>query len=129
MKSTNLRFWKVKFFTTIFVLFTACSVSAFGLGDLGSMLGGGGGGSDMSGTQDKLTASLQKSLMHLTRSQKIMFQALERDKDVQLCDKVLEGLQSEDFGTKDSIDKVYESSSKLTAAQSDVIAKKAGSWC
>ena len=124
MKYTNLRFWKVKFFTTIFVLFTACSVSAFGLGDLGGMLGGGGGGSDMSGTQDKLTASLQKSLIHLTRSQKIMFQALERDQDVQLCDKVLEGLQSEDFGTKDSIDKVYESSAKLTAAQAEEVARK-----
>ena len=125
MKYANLKFWKVKFFTTIFVLFTACSVSAFGLGDIGGMLGGGGGGSGMSGTHDNLTASLQKSLTHLTMSQKIIFQALDMDVEAQVAGKLLEGLKNEDFGTKDSIDKVYESSAKLTAAQSDVIAKKA----
>ena len=114
---------KVKIITILSIVLMAGYVHAIGFGDIaGGLLGG--GGSDLSGSQDTLTASLNKSLTDLTTSQKIMGQALKRDKDVQLADKILEGLKSEDFGTKDSIDKVMESSSKLTEAQAEQIAKK-----
>ena len=114
---------KIKIITILSVILMAGYVHAIGFGDIaGGLLGG--GGSDLSGSQDTLTASLNKTLTDLTTSQKIMFQALKKDKQVQLCDKVLEGLKSEDFGTKDSIDKVMESSSKLTEAQAEQIAKK-----
>ena len=116
---------KVKIITILSVFLMAGYVHAIGFGDIaGGVLGGGGDGPDLSGSQDTLTASLNKSLTDLTTSQKIMAQALKRDEDVQLADKILEGLKSEDFGTKDSIDKAYESSSKLTEAQAEQIAKK-----
>ena len=114
---------KVNIITILSVFLMAGYVHAIGFGDIaGGLLGG--GGSDFSGSQDTLTASLNKSLTDLTTSQKIMAQALKRDEDVQLADKILEGLKSEDFGTKDGIDKVMESSSKLTEAQAEQIAKK-----
>jgi len=114
---------KVKIITILSVFLMAGYVHAIGFGDI---VGGltGGDGPDLSGSQDTLTASLNKSLTDLTTSQKIMAQALKRDEDVQLADKILEGLKSEDFGTKDGIDKVMESSSKLTEAQTEQIAKK-----
>ena len=114
---------KIKIITILSIVLMAGYVHAIGFGDIaGGLLGG--GGSDLSGSQDTLTASLNQTLTDLTTSQKIMFQALKKDEKVQLCDRVLEGLKSEDFGTKDSIDKVMESSSKLTEAQAEQIAKK-----
>ena len=114
---------KVKIITILSIVLMAGYVHAIGFGDIaGGLLGG--GGSDLSGSQDTLTASLNQTLTDLTTSQKIMFQALKKDEKVQLCDKVLEGLGNVDFGTKDSIDKVMESSSKLTEAQAEIIAKK-----
>ncbi len=114
---------KVKIITILSIVLMAGYVHAIGFGDIaGGLLGG--GGSDLSGSQDTLTASLNKTLTDLTTSQKIMFKALDQDKQVQLCDKVLEGLANKDFGTKDSIDKVMESSSKITEAQAKIIAKK-----
>ena len=116
---------KVKIITMLSVFLMAGYVHAIGFGDIaGGVLGGGGDGPDLSGSQDTLTASLNKSLTDLTTSQKIMGKALKRDQDVQLADKILEGLKNEDFGTKDGIDKVMESSSKLTEAQAEQIAKK-----
>jgi hypothetical protein len=114
---------KIKIITILSIVLMAGYVHAIGFGDIaGGLLGG--GGSDLSGSQDTLTASLNQTLTDLTTSQKIMFKALDQDKQVQLCDKVLEGLANKDFGTKDSIDKVMESSSKLTEAQAEIIAKK-----
>jgi hypothetical protein len=114
---------KIKIITILSIVLMAGYVHAIGFGDIaGGLLGG--GGSDLSGSQDTLTASLNQTLTDLTKSQKIMFKALDQDKQVQLCDKVLEGLGNVDFGTKDSIDKVMESSSKLTEAQAEIIAKK-----
>jgi hypothetical protein len=114
---------KIKIITILSIVLMAGYVHAIGFGDIaGGLLGG--GGSDLSGSQDTLTASLNQTLTDLTTSQKIMFKALDQDKQVQLCDKVLEGLGNVDFGTKDSIDKVMESSSKLTEAQAEQIAKK-----
>jgi hypothetical protein len=118
-----LKKFKVKIITILSVLLIAGYVHAFGLGDLTSVLTG-GGGPDHSESQNTLTASLNKTLTDLTTSQKIMGKALKRDQDVQLADKILEGLKNEDFGTKDSIDKVMESSSKLTEAQTEQISKK-----
>ena len=114
---------KVKIITILSIVLMAGYVHAIGFGDIaGGLLGG--GGADLSGSQGTLTASLNQTLTDLTTSQKIMFQALKKDEKVQLCDKVLEGLKSEDFGTTDSIDKVMESSSKLTEAQAEQMAKK-----
>ncbi len=114
---------KIKIITILSIVLMAGYVHAIGFGDIaGGLLGG--GGSDLSGSQDTLTASLNQTLTDLTTSQKIMFKALDQDKQVQLCDKVLEGLANKDFGTKDSIDKVMESSSKITEAQAKIIAKK-----
>lgn len=116
---------KVKIITIFSVFLFAGYVHAIGFGDIaGGLLGGGGDTPDLSGSQDALTASLKKSLIDLTTSQKIMAKALKRDQDVQLADEILKGLKSEDFGTKDGIDKVMESSSKLTKEQNEIMAKK-----
>ena len=73
MKYANLGLWKIKFFTTIFVLFTACPVFAIGFGDIGGLLGG--GGPDLSGKQTELTGSLRSALINLTQSQILMAKA------------------------------------------------------
>ena len=116
---------KVNIITILSVFLIAGYAHAFGLGDLtGAVTGGGGDGPDLTKSQDTITASLKNSLINLTKSQKIMFQALDKDTEVQLAEKVLVGLENKDFGTTDNIDKVMESSSKLTKTQAEYMAKK-----
>ena len=119
MKYANLGLWKIKFFTTIFVLFTACSVYAFGLGDIGSMLGG--GGPDLSGKQSALTGALRSALINLSKSQVIMAKALGLDEQAMLAEQNVKSMEAGDMGTKDEIEKALE----VSASVQEEIAKEA----
>ena len=122
MKYANLGLWKVKFFTTIFVLFTTCSVHAFGLGDIGGMLGG--GGPDLSGKQTALTGSLRSALINLGKSQAIMAKALGLDEQVMLAENNVKGLEAGDLGTSDEVEKSIETSASVQDAITAETAKK-----
>ena len=119
MKYANLGLWKVKFFTTIFVLFTACSVYAIGFGDIGSMLGG--GGPDLSGKQSELTGSLRSALINLAKSQAIMAKALGLDEQVMLAEQNVKNMEAGDMGTKAEVEKSIE----ISASVQEGIAKEA----
>jgi hypothetical protein len=122
MKYANLGLWKVKFFTTIFVLFTACSVYAFGLGDIGSMLGG--GGPDLSGKQTELTGSLRSALINLGKSQVIMAKALGLDEQVMLAEQNVKNMEAGDMGTSDEVEKSIEISASVQEEIAKETAKK-----
>ena len=119
MKYANLSLWKIKFFTTIFVLFTACSVYAFGLGDIGSMLGG--GGPDLSGKQSELTGALRGALINLSKSQVIMAKALGLDEQAMLAEQNVKSMEAGDMGTKAEVEKALE----ISASVQEEIAKEA----
>jgi len=123
MKYANLGLWKVKFFTTIFVLFTACPVFAIGFGDIGGMLGG--GGPDLSGKQTELTGSLRSALINLGKSQAIMAKALGLDEQVMLAENNVKGLEAGDLGTSDEVEKSIETSASVQEAIAAETAKKA----
>ena len=122
MKYANLGLWKVKFFTTIFVLFTACPVFAIGFGDIGGLLGG--GGPDLSGKQTELTGSLRSALINLGKSQAIMAKALGLDEQVMLAENNVKGLEAGDLGTKDEVEKSIETSASVQDAIAAETAKK-----
>ena len=122
MKYANFDLWKVKFFTTIFVLFTACSVHAIGFGDVGGMLGG--GGPDLSGKQTELTGSLRSALINLGKSQAIMAKALGLDEQVMLAENNVKGLEAGDLGTSDEVEKSIETSASVQEAIAAETAKK-----
>ncbi len=122
MKYANLGLWKVKFFTTIFVLFTTCSVYAFGLGDIGGMLGG--GGPDFSGDQKKLTGSLRSALINLAKSQAIMAKALGLDEQAMLAEQNAKNMEAGDMGTKAEVEKSIEISASVQEEIAKETAKK-----
>ena len=122
MKCSNLGFWKVKFFTTIFVLFTTCSVYAIGFGDIGGLLGG--GAPDLSGKQTSLTGSLRSALINLSKSQAIMAMALGLDEQVMLAENNVKGLEAGDLGTSDEVEKSIETSASVQDAIAAETAKK-----
>ena len=123
MKYANLGLWKVKFFTTIFVLFTACPVYAIGFGDIGGMLGGvlGGDGPDFSGKQTELTGSLRSALINLGKSQVIMAKALGLDQLAMLAEQNVKNMEAGDMGTKAEVEKAIE----ISASTQEEIAKEA----
>ena len=123
MKYANLSLWKVKFFTTIFILFTTCSVYAIGFGDIGGLLGG--GGPDLSGKQTALTGSLRSALINLGKSQAIMAKALGLDEQVMLAENNVKGLEAGDLGTSDEVEKSIETSASVQEAIAAETAKKA----
>ena len=122
MKYANLGLWKVKFFTTIFVLCTACPVFAIGFGDIGGLLGG--GGPDLSGKQTELTGSLRSALINLGKSQAIMAKALGLDEQVMLAENNVKGLEAGDLGTSDEVEKSIETSASVQEAIAAETAKK-----
>ena len=122
MKYANLSLWKVKFFTTIFILFTTCSVYAIGFGDIGGLLGG--GGPDLSGKQTELTGSLRSALINLAKSQAIMAKALGLDEQVMLAENNVKGLEAGDLGTSDEVEKSIETSASVQDAIAAETAKK-----
>ena len=122
MKCSNLGLWKVKFFTTIFVLFTACPVFAIGFGDIGGMLGG--GGPDLSGKQSELTGSLRSALINLAKSQAIMAKALGLDEQVMLAEQNVKNMEAGDMGTSDEVEKSIEISASVQEEIAKETAKK-----
>ncbi len=122
MKYASLSLWKVKFFTTIFILFTTCSVHAFGLGDIGGMLGG--GGPDLGGKQTELTGSLRSALINLSKSQVLMAKAMGLDEQVMLAENNVKGLEAGDLGTSDEVEKSIETSASVQEAIAAETAKK-----
>ena len=122
MKYANLGLWKVKFFTTIFVLFTACSVYAIGFGDIGGMLGG--GGPDLSGKQSELTGSLRSALINLAKSQAIMAKALGLDEQAMLAEQNAKNMEAGDMGTKAEVEKSIEISASVQEEIAKETAKK-----
>ena len=122
MKYANLGLWKIKFFTTIFVLFTACPVYAIGFGDIGGMLGG--GGPDLSGKQSELTGSLRSALINLAKSQIIMAKALGLDEQVMLAEQNVKNMEAGDMGTSAEVEKSIEISASVQEEIAKETAKK-----
>ena len=116
--------WKTKVFSILFALFTAVSVSAIGFGDIGGMLGGGGGGPDLTGTQTELTGSLKEALINLGKSQALMAKAMGLDEQAMLAEKNVKALEAGDLGTKDEVEKTIETSASVQDAIAKESAKK-----
>lgn len=123
MKNIRIKTLKIKFFTILFGLFSACSVYAFGLGDLGNALSG-GSGPDLTGTQTELTGSLKQALIDLSKSQALMAKAMGLDEQAMLAEKNQEGLKSGDMGAKDEIEKRIETAASVQEAIAKESAKK-----
>ena len=123
MKYTNLGFWKLKFLTVLLLLFTAYSVQAIGLGDLGGMLGG-GGTPDFSGKQTELTGSLRTALINLGKSQVLMAKALGLDEQAILAEQNVKNMESGDMGTKAEVEKSIEVSASVQEEIAKETAKK-----
>jgi hypothetical protein len=118
---TNLNLWKFKLSIVLFIFLLNSSVYAFGLGDLGDALGGGGNkGSDLTGSQTELTGSLKSALINLGKSQVLMAKAMGLDEQVILAEKNVKGLQAGDMGAKDEVEKRIETAASVQEA----IAKK-----
>tara|TARA_B100000686_G_scaffold98166_1_gene105084 strand:+ start:1921 stop:2571 length:651 start_codon:yes stop_codon:yes gene_type:complete len=117
MNNIQVKTLKIKFFTILFILFSACSVYAFGLGDL---MGGGDKGPDLTGTQTELTGNLKDALINLGKSQQLMAKAMGLDEQAMAAGKMVEGLKAGDLGAKDDVEKTIQTA----ASVQDAIAKK-----
>jgi hypothetical protein len=102
---------RVIFFTILFVLSLTSHVNSFGLGDLGGLVGG-GGGPDLSGKQTELTGSLRDALINLGQSQAIMAEALGLDELAMLSKQNVEKMKTGDMGTTDEVEKSIETTDK-----------------
>jgi hypothetical protein len=121
MTKVNSKLCKINLPIILFLLLLNNSAYAFGLGDLGSMVGGGGdSGPDLTGTQTELTGTLKKALINLGKSQERMAKAMGLDEQAMAAGKMVKGLESGDLGAKDDVEKTIETASSVQ----DAIAKK-----
>ena len=121
MLNSVYKLWKTKLSIMLITLLVTSSVYAFGLGDLGDALGGGGNkGPDLTGTQTELTGALKNALVNLGKSQVLMAKAMGLDEQVILAEKNVKGLEAGDLGAKEEIEKTIETA----ASVQDAIAKK-----
>jgi hypothetical protein len=124
MKTLYLKSIKIKLIAAVLFIFTATSVYAFGLGDLGNMVGGGGdSGPDLGAKQTAVTASLTDALKNLSKSQSLMLKALGLDEQAKLSEENQKCIAAGDCGAKDDIEKAIELSESSQKAIVEEIAK------